>query len=118
MARIGQWLTGTVDGQQGPAFHTNLVQVKPGTVLTGVMTLSGQNNNLFSYDCMFNGIADTSLPVSNIQELTWNIETLEAYGLQQCSDYPDIGSVAFYAIDLQTSAGRPTLSSDAGECHY
>ncbi len=59
---------------------------------------------------MFNGIADTSLPVSNIQELTWNIETLEAYGLQQCSDYPDIGSVAFYAIDLQTSAGRPTLS--------
>jgi len=99
-----------VDGQQGPAFHTNLVQVEPGTVLTGVMTLSGQNNNLFSYDCVFKGIADTSLPVSNIQQLTWNIETLEAYGLQQCSDYPDISSVAFYAIDLQTSAGRPVLS--------
>jgi hypothetical protein len=99
-----------VDGQGGVAFHTNLVRVNPGDVLVGVMTLTGQSGNKFSYNCEFQGIANTSLPISNVEELTWNIETLEAYGVQQCSDYPDTNFTAFTAIDLQTSGGRPAIS--------
>jgi hypothetical protein len=99
-----------VDGQGGLAFHTNLVQVNPGDVLVGVMWQTGQSGTQFSYNCDFTGIANTALPISNVQELTWNIETLEAYGCQQCSDYPDTNFTAFVGIDFQTSAGRPALN--------
>ena len=99
-----------VDGQGGPAFHTNLVQVHPGQVLTGVMWQTGHPGTLFNYNCEFNGIANTALPITNVEELTWNIETLEAYGCQQCSDYPNTNFTAFTGIDFQTSAGRPALN--------
>ncbi|MGA7205689.1 MAG: hypothetical protein WBX27_13770 [Specibacter sp.] len=98
------------DGQGGQAFHTTLVRVNPGQVLVGVMTLTGHSGTQFSYNCEFQGIANTSLPISNVDELTWNIETLEAYGVQQCSDYPDANFTAFSNIDLQTSNGRPALT--------
>jgi hypothetical protein len=99
-----------VDGQGGPAFHTNLVRVNPGTILVGVMRQTGQSGTQFSYGCEFQGIANTGLPISNVQELTWNIQTLEAYGVQQCSDYPNTNFTAFYGIDFQTSAGRPAIT--------
>lgn len=102
-----------VDGQGGPAFHSNLVRVNPGDVLTGVMHLTGQSGSHFSYGCEFTGIANTGLPINNVQELTWNIETLEAYGVQQCSDYPNTNFTAFTGIDLQTSAGHPTIAWSA-----
>jgi len=75
-----------VDGATGMTFHTNLVGVNVGDVLTGVMTLTGQSAAGFSYDCFFRGIANTSLPVQNIQELTWLIETLECYNITRCSE--------------------------------
>jgi hypothetical protein len=99
-----------VDGQGGPAFHTNLVRVNPGDVLVGVMREAGRSGNQFSYNCEFIGIANTSLPISNVEELTWNIETLEAYGVQQCSDYPNTNFTAFVGIDLLTSTGRPSIN--------
>ena len=102
-----------VDGQGGPAFHSNLVQVNPGDVLLGVMTQTGQSGGQFSYYCEFVNIANTGLTISNVQELTWNIETLEAYGCQQCSDYPDANFTAFTGIDFQTAAGRPAISFQA-----
>jgi hypothetical protein len=99
-----------VDGQGGPAFHSNLVQVNPGDVLLGVMTQTGQSGAQFSYYCEFVNIANTGLTISNVQELTWNIETLEAYNCQQCSDYPDANFTAFTGIDFQTAAGRPAIT--------
>ncbi len=99
-----------VDGQGGVAFHSNLVSVNPGDVLVGVMRLTGQSGNRFSYACEFVSIANTSLPISNVEELTWNIETLEAYGIQQCSDYPNTNFTAFVGIDLQTGAGNPAIT--------
>ncbi len=77
-----------VDGQGGQAFKTPLVRVNPGDVLVGVITLNGQSASGFSYSCEFEGIANTSLPIQNVEELTWCIETLEAYGVMACSDYP------------------------------
>src|SRR5215472_16474296 len=59
------------DGQGGPAFHTNPVNVAPGDILTGAMTLTGQTGSNFNYNCEFVGIANTALPITNVQELTW-----------------------------------------------
>ncbi len=92
------------DGQGGQAFYTALVPVNIGDVLVGVITLTKQSeNSLFSYNCEFKGITKTSLPITNVQELTWCIETLEAYALQECSDYPDVFCTKMTAIAIQTS---------------
>jgi hypothetical protein len=100
-----------VDGQGGPAFHSDLVQVSPGQVLTGVMTLTGQSASGFSYNCDFEGIANTSLPVTNIQQLTWCIETLECYGITGAPDYPVTFRAPMKAIDISTVASAtPAVS--------
>ena len=97
------------DGQGGPAFHSQLVQVNPGDVLVGVMTMTGSGATGFDYNCQFQGIANSGLPIQNVQQLTWAAETLEAYGLTKCSDYPATQATAFRNIDMQTGGMRPTI---------
>ena len=92
----------------GQASYTPLVQVNAGDTLTGVMTLTGQTNNLFSYTSEFVGI-EGALTVQNIAELLWCNETLEAYSISQCSDYPP-GGTAFTGIEIRTIAGDPSLN--------
>ena len=98
------------DGLEGQAFHSPLVPVETGDVLVGVMTQTGHANGQFSYYCEFVGITGASLPISNVEELTWHTQTLEAYALQVASDYPATSSTAFTGIDVQTTAGRPALN--------
>jgi len=90
------------DGQTGQSFFSTLVNVNAGDVLVGIMTLTGQSPTGFSYNCEFQGIANTALPVQNIQELTWCNETLEAYGITKCSDYPAADKTPLASIDLRT----------------
>jgi hypothetical protein len=97
------------DGQGGPAYHSNLVPVNPGNVLVGIMTLAGQSSQGFSYTCEFQGIAATSLPVNNIPQLTWLVETLECYGMTKCSDYPAVNKTAMYAIKIQNGKAIPSV---------
>jgi hypothetical protein len=94
----------------GQAFHTGLARVNPGEALVGVMTLTGQPGTSFDYLCEFQGIAGTRLPVQNIAELLWLNETLEAYQISKCSDYPASAFTAFHAIDVQMGAGQLTLN--------
>ena len=98
------------DGQSGHSFHSNLVDVSEGQVLTGVMSLTRQTGALFDYGCVFTGIAGTSLPVSGIEQLTWCIETLEAYGITTPSDYPNTFDTAMRSIDLMCGATHPTIT--------
>jgi len=90
-AATGRWRAGTSTARAGPAFHTNLVRVNPGNVLVGVIAADrpiGLSVQLRPANS--SGIANTRPAESaNVQELTWNIQTLEAYGVQQCSDYPN-----------------------------
>jgi hypothetical protein len=97
------------DGQQGHSFYSQLVPVNPGDILVGVMTLTGTSAQGFSYNCGFQGIPATSLPITNVEELTWCIETLEAYGITQCSDYPNTDKTAFTQISLQDQSGSVPL---------
>ena len=99
-----------VDGQGGIAFHSNLVQVNPGDTLVGVMTLTGQSGSLFSYNCSFQGIANASLPISNVEQLTWLIETLECYGITKGSDYPDAALTEMKNIAIAAGAAHPAMT--------
>jgi len=98
------------DGQTGHSFYTSLVNVSVGQTLTGVMTLTGTSGPNFSYGCEFKGVAGTSLPIANVQELTWCNETLEAYSLQQCSDYPNTQSTAMKNIAIRCGTVTPNLA--------
>jgi hypothetical protein len=68
-------------GQGGHSFYSASVPVNVGQTLVGIMTLTGQSTSGFTYNCEFQGIANTSLPIQNVQQLTWAAETLEAYGV-------------------------------------
>jgi hypothetical protein len=98
------------DGQNGPASYSSLVRVNPGRTLVGVMTLTAQNGGLFNYHCEFQGVANTGLDIINQQELTFLIETLEAYGITRCSDYPNTDSTLFSAIEVETGTTKPVLN--------
>ena len=99
------------DGQSGQSFHSQLVRVNTGDTLVGIMTLSSQSpTGGFNYNCQFQGIAHTGLPIQNVQELTWCNETLEAYGITRCSDYPNTGNTRFTSIAIQCDSVTPTIN--------
>ena len=94
----------------GGAFHTELVQADEEDVLIGLMTLTGQTGTGFNYRCEFQGIGGTTLNIANIAELLWCNETLEAYGIQVCSDYPATDFTRFWPTNIQTGAMNPTMA--------
>ena len=96
------------DGQGGKSFYSSLVRVNPGQVLVGVMTETAQSATGFSYNCVFTDIANTGLPIKNVQQLTWCIETLECYGIQKCSDYPATCRTEMRNILLQAGGANVT----------
>jgi hypothetical protein len=94
------------DGQGGQAFHSTLQRVNPGDVLTGVMTLTNQAAQGFSYNCQFQGIANSGYAIQNVPELWQCVETLECYGMTKASDYP-AGKTGMASIDIQTGNTDP-----------
>ena len=89
----------------GHAFHTDLVRVSPGDDLLGVMKLAGSSNGSFSYSVEFMGIPGTTLAIKNVAELVWCNQTLEAYQISKCSDYPNVDHTSMNGIRIQI-AGR------------
>lgn len=90
-----------VNGQGGLALHGSLVQVNPGDVIQGVMTLTGQNGANFNYLSSFTGFPAADLTVTNIAELHWANVTLECYGFKAFSDYPNTALTPFYDIEIR-----------------
>ena len=89
-------------GGSGHNFHTDLVRVDVDTVLLGVMNLTGRNENLFNYDCQFSGYTATRLSITNVAQLTDCFETLEAYTVSECGDYPASPSTQFFFIQVDS----------------
>jgi hypothetical protein len=98
------------DGQGGPAFHTNWVRVEPGQIVTGVITQIGQSGDKFSYNCEFTGIANSSLPISNVEELIWCVETLECYGITGATSYPPSFCTPMKSIGIVAGSTTPALA--------
>jgi len=76
-------------GSEGTALYGPLIQVNPGDVLEGIMTLTGQTGANFNYLSLFTGHPTADLAVNNVPELTWANETLECYDFKAFTDYPD-----------------------------
>jgi hypothetical protein len=94
----------------GHAFHTTPVHVNTGDTVVGVMTLTAESGGNFNYTSEFQGMPATILPVHNLPELVWCNQTLEAYSVGQCSDYPASIFTALQAINIQTGTASPALN--------
>jgi hypothetical protein len=93
---------------RGQAFHTPLQRVKPGDRLVGEMVLVGEERGRRSYTCEITNVPRTRLLLQNVATLDWSTESLEAYGVKRCSDYPRSPGVPFTAIQLRTG-GVPAM---------
>lgn len=86
----------------GHAFHSPLTRVDTNQELIGVMTLIQGTEQRSDYHCEFTGFSNSSLNVQNINTLVWCNETLEAYSISKCSDYPNEPSTLFERIEIRT----------------
>jgi hypothetical protein len=94
----------------GQAYYSSLVPVQEGDALVGRVVLTDQSGGSFSYQTEFVGIAGTALPVLNVAELIVASETLEAYQISACSDYPNSPSTSMTSIDVRTNgAAAPVV---------
>ncbi len=106
------------DSQSGHSFFTDLVDVTVGQQLVGIMSLTAQHGGgLCDYSAEFAGIANTTLPISNVPELTWANETLEAYGITARDDYPATAKTVISTIQLQTGTTPPGLAWTVNNAH-
>jgi hypothetical protein len=93
---------------RGQAFHTPLVRVSPGDLLVGEMTLAGEARGKRSYTCELRNLPRTRLLLKNVAEMNWSTESLEAYGVTGCGDYPASQEVPFTGIRVFTDV-HPSL---------
>lgn len=103
---IANWYVGAPSS--GLALHSPLIPVNPGDLLTGVMTLTSQSNGQFNYLSSFTGYA-VDLPVQDIGELVWAVQTLECYRLAQFSDYPATLMTAMNGIEIKTGGQEAAI---------
>jgi hypothetical protein len=96
------------------SFVSQLVQVSTGQSLTGIMRLVSHKNGEFSYSCEFKGIDGTNLSIKNIAQLMWCVETLEVYGLNQCSDFPNIPYTKLSRINIRNEGTVPAMNWTIG----
>jgi hypothetical protein len=103
------------NGEGGSAITKTPIQVNPGDVLQGLMTLTAYSGSDYSYHCSFVGHSSVDIDANDVDELTWAFETLEAYGsgdetkpVPNCADYPATPLTAFYDIEIKTGSSAAT----------
>jgi hypothetical protein len=114
---IGAWWVGSTDAQYSP-----LSRVEPGTVLLGGINVLDSS---FRYVCGFRGPAGADITIQTPEELTYCVQTLEAYNITAATDYPNTTETSMSQIVLETNwAAQPdpalnwtaiTPVSDAGQ---
>ena len=82
-------------------FYDTLYEVSPGTNLQGVMKLTSSSGDKYNYNSSFAGYSFSTLQVNNLFNPDWASETLEVYGIKQCSDYPADEKVRMSEIMLE-----------------
>ena len=92
------------------AYFSSLVTVSAGKRLTGVIKLSSHTGTKYNYTCAFTGISGTNFSMKNIAQLTWCTETLEVYGVDLCSDFPNTASSQMSGIELLTGTKTPSVN--------
>jgi hypothetical protein len=97
-----------VTGSQ--AFASPLTEVTTGKSLTGVIKLISEKNGLADYSCEFTGIAKSKYTIKNISPLVWLTETLEVYGVDLCSDYPNTAFSEMSKIAVKIKSTTPSVT--------
>jgi hypothetical protein len=92
------------------AYFTSLVQVYPKESLTGIIQLLRRKHGRYSYTSQIFGISGTELLVHNIPELIWCTETLEVYGVNECTDFPNTAYSQMYDINVQLKRGTAPVA--------
>jgi hypothetical protein len=108
-----------VEGNQ--AYYGGLYYVTPGTFLGGQINLIAHKRKNFSYTADFYGYSGTTITVRDIPQLVWATETLEVYGVGQCTDFPNTAYSLMYAIGIKLTDGITpymgwTITDVATEC--
>ncbi|WP_212003842.1 hypothetical protein [Chitinophaga sp. HK235] len=101
---IANWYVGL-----GTAY-SSLIPVAPGTNLQGVMSLIGGSGSTRSYTSAFTGYPSITLTVNSVPTLYWAAESMEAYGVATCSNYPNTTKTRLSAIDLRVGGVQAPLS--------
>src|SRR3954454_1128951 len=104
---VASWYVG---GTTGAVFHGELIPVNVGDELTGIISLVGRQRAHCDYQCGFEGLPDANLPVFKVRDLSRCGTILAAYGMKQCTDYPDARATGFRNIELMTGSRRPPLA--------
>ena len=106
---VGNWYAGCATCT---ALYTSLSTVSAGTNLQGVMQQTAQSGSNYSYSSSFVGY--NSLSVSNVPQLYDVYETMEAYGMQQSSDYPADLKVNMSSISIKSGTADliPSWTAD------
>jgi hypothetical protein len=86
-------------------FVTQLHYAPTNESLTGIIKLLSHKGGKFSYSCQFSGVG-SPLIVHGSPELVWFTETLEVYGVNQCTDFPNTTKSLMYDINVQDKNGN------------
>lgn len=91
-------------------FYGTLRSVNPGDTVVGWMTGAASGGN-YNYKCKAQvpGATD-SIAASGVAELTQAVETVEAYSIAQCLNYPFVDSTAFKQIKIRTGGSTPSVT--------
>src|SRR5215204_531574 len=104
---VASWYIG---GTTGAVFHGELVPVNVGDELTGTISLVGRQRAHCDYQCGFEGLPEANLPIFKVRDLSRCGEVLAAYGIKQCTDYPDASATGFRNIEIMKGFRRPPLA--------
>lgn len=89
---------------------SNLIRVAPGTNLQGIMSLVSGSGSYYSYTSAFTGYPSITLTVNSIPKLYWAAESMEAYGVVTCSNYPNTTKTRLSGIELKVGTAQAPLS--------
>lgn len=92
------------------AYYSSLVTVSVGQKLTGVIKLTSHSGANYNYTCRFTQFSGTNFSIKNIPQLTWCTETLEVYGVDQCTEFPHTSFSKMHGIKLLTGTTVPSVS--------
>jgi len=87
----------------GQAVHSTLVQVNPGDLIVGTMSLTDKHWFIDTKDQNLN--KHTSINIDTQVTELWAFVTLEVYSISNCGQYPN-GAVSFSNLVLKDSAGK------------
>ena len=92
-------------------FCDSLIVVNPGDTLKGIIQLTGKSGNGFNYYSSFEKYSHISgLQVNNLPELTNPYEALEAYNVNDCSEYPIDEKIRMFDIHIMNNSVYLPLS--------